>query len=52
MRDREHYWLEQLQEFNRWPVLFICGAEHSLPFFDLLQANNIDAILLAKDWSI
>lgn len=52
MRDREHYWLEQLEEFNMWPVLFICGAVHSLPFFDLLQANNIDAILLAKDWSI
>ncbi|MER0169889.1 MAG: hypothetical protein DU489_04655 [Nitrosomonas sp.] len=52
MRDREHYWLEQLQEFKMWPVLFICGAAHSLPFFDLLHANNIDAILLAKDWNI
>ncbi|TXI37037.1 MAG: hypothetical protein E6Q59_08465 [Nitrosomonas sp.] len=52
MRDREHYWLEKLQEFNMWPVLFICGAAHSLPFFDLLHANNIDAILLAKDWNI
>ena len=51
MRNREYYWLEQLQEFDMWPVLFICGASHSLPFFDLLQANKIDAILIAKDWS-
>lgn len=51
MRDREHYWLEQIEEFNMWPVLFICGAVHSWPFFNLLQANNIDAILIAKDWS-
>ncbi|MBL8500874.1 MAG: hypothetical protein LZF64_12245 [Nitrosomonas sp.] len=52
MRDGEHYWFEQLQEFNMWPVLFICGAVHSLLFFDLLQANNIDAVFLAKDWNI
>ena len=50
-RKREHYWLSKLVEFNTWPVLFVCGAEHSLPFCDLLQKNSLDTVLVAYDWS-
>lgn len=50
MRDRERYWLSELREFNAWPVLFICGADHSLPFLNLLRMNKLDAVLVAQDW--
>lgn len=50
MRARERYWLSQLLEFNTWPVLFICGADHSLPFLDLLGKEDLDAVLVSKDW--
>lgn len=50
MRAREAYWLSELIEFNTWPVLFVCGAEHSLPFLDLLKARGFSAALVAEDW--
>ena len=50
MRAREHYWLSELVTLNAWPVLFICGANHSLPFVELLRASNVDTILVAQDW--
>ena len=50
LRKRERYWLTQLQQFDTWPVLFICGANHALPFLDLLRTNNVDTILVARDW--
>lgn len=50
MRARERYWLSQLEEFNIWPVLYICGANHSLPFLNLLRKSNLDAVLIAQDW--
>jgi len=50
MRAREQYWLSDLITFNAWPVLLICGANHSLPFVELLRANNVNAILVAQDW--
>jgi hypothetical protein len=51
LRARERYWLSELVEFNTWPVIFICGADHSLPFLNLLRTNNLDAVLLTQDWS-
>ena len=50
MRTRERHWLGQLLDFNMWPVLFICGADHSLAFLNLLRANNVDTVLVAQDW--
>ena len=38
---REDYWLEHILKQNSWPVLFICGADHTESFRDLLQANDI-----------
>ena len=50
MRARERYWLSELVEFNVWPVLFVCGADHSSPFLNLLRRNNFDAVLAVQDW--
>ena len=50
LRAREVYWLSELVEFNSWPVLFVCGANHSLPFLNLLQRKDFNAELLARDW--
>lgn len=49
-RIRERYWLGQLLKQNAWPTLFICGANHSLPFLDLLGRRNFEAILVVQDW--
>lgn len=51
MRARERVWLERLLEWNQWPVLFVCGAKHSLPFIELLKERNVEAVLVAEDWS-
>lgn len=50
MYARECYWQSELLKFDTWPVLFICGAEHSLRFLNLLRVNNLDAVLVARDW--
>jgi hypothetical protein len=52
MRAREAYWLSELIKFNEWPVLFVCGANHSMPFIDLLRGNGFDYQLLAQDWMV
>jgi hypothetical protein len=38
---RERHWMTELLDLNNWPVLFICGAEHVLPFQQLLQENGL-----------
>ena len=50
MRARERYWLSELVALNAWPVLFICGANHSLPLAELLRVDNFDTILVAQGW--
>ncbi|MBE0434041.1 hypothetical protein IBX73_11340 [candidate division WOR-3 bacterium] len=51
MRARERVWLERLLEWNQWPVLFVCGAIHLSPFMELLKEMNVEAVLVAEDWS-
>jgi hypothetical protein len=48
---RERHWLTELLHLNNWPVLFICGAEHVLPFQQLLQENGLSAEVAAHDWA-
>jgi hypothetical protein len=50
MRAREHYWLEQILALDTWPVLFVCGANHSRSFCELLQTKDIGGVLVAADW--
>lgn len=50
MRAREAYWLSELIDFNSWPVLFVCGANHALSFLDLLRAHAFDGVIVSQDW--
>ena len=48
---RERYWLEQLLKLNAWPVLFVCGADHTESFRVLLQTDDIVADVLFTKWA-
>ena len=48
---RERYWLDQLQDLNVWPVLFVCGADHVASFSELLRQAGIGVHIAAKDWA-
>ncbi|SRR6266446_3218247 len=48
---REQFWLEQLQNLNVWPVLFICGADHVVSFSQLLRCHGIATHVAAEDWA-
>lgn len=50
-RNREAYWLKLIVERDVWPALFICGANHALPFQELVSKNHIIPVLLSQDWS-
>jgi len=50
-RQREQIWLEKIVSLNKWPLLFICGANHFDPFSELLKHNNIRVVALDKDWA-
>ena len=47
---RERYWLEQLQTFDRFPVLFIMGADHFQSFGDLLRQSGFEVVKVERDW--
>lgn len=43
-RQREEEWLNRIINFNTWPVLVICGADHYEPFKKFLTENNFEVI--------
>jgi hypothetical protein len=47
---RERYWLNQLRSLNRWPVLFVCGANHVCSFHALLGQEDVTACVETEDW--
>ncbi len=47
---RERFWLEKLQAFNKWPLLFICGANHTASFATLLKSHGIEVEIASNDW--
>ena len=47
---RELYWLAHVLQLDTWPVLFICGANHTEAFRDLLQADGIVVHVLFPRW--
>ena len=49
-RVRERYWLQQLITLNVWPVLFVCGADHSMSLLSLLPEYDVQVELVASDW--
>jgi hypothetical protein len=48
---RERHWKRELLQLNKWPVLFVCGADHVLPFQQLLQENGLSAEIADHDWA-
>lgn len=49
-RVREGYWLQQIIALNMWPVLFVCGADHSTSLLSVLSEHDVQAELVANDW--
>jgi hypothetical protein len=47
---REHYWMGQITELNCWPLLFVCGADHTQPFANLLIANKFEVQIAVEEW--
>lgn len=47
---RERYWSDQLAILDKWPVLFVCGAEHTKPFRSLLEQRGLSIRIAACDW--
>jgi hypothetical protein len=50
-RQREAYWVRELMGFNRFPVLFIAGADHIDSFNALLTESGLQALVIARDWA-
>lgn len=50
IRTRELYWRDQISTLDAWPILFICGSSHVLPFSDLIRQSGSEAIILEGDW--
>lgn len=48
---RLRYWLQQLLDLDRWPLLLVCGANHTEPFSALLQENGIVVHVLFTNWA-
>ncbi len=48
---RERRWLDQILELDSWPLLFICGANHTEPFRALLEANGLAVRVLYTNWT-
>lgn len=49
-RIRENYWLRKVLEFDVWPLLFICGANHFTSFSTLLRTSGISVVEAYADW--
>lgn len=47
---REAIWLERLGALDRWPTLFVCGADHVAEFQALLEREGMRAVVAAHDW--
>ena len=49
--ERERYWLERLQSlFDKFPVLFILGANHFERFTSLLTQSGFQVFEVVRDW--
>ena len=48
---RESYWLDRLLALDRWPALFVCGANHVEGFSHLLVSHGLSVHISESDWS-
>lgn len=49
-RKRETVWCDRLLSFDKWPVLFVCGANHVESFSSLLAERGLDVEVLESCW--
>jgi hypothetical protein len=47
---REKIWLENIVNFDSYPMLFICGSMHVQSFSELLKKNGINSKILFESW--
>lgn len=47
---REQFWLDQLDQQGREPILFVCGADHVVSFQKRLRDAGMHAEILADYW--
>jgi hypothetical protein len=47
---REKEWLRRLKALDRFPVLFVCGANHVVAFHEIVTKSGLSINLLSKDW--
>jgi hypothetical protein len=47
---REPHWLQQLENFNLFPCLFVLGSDHADSFPALLNKSRLRPSLLIKEW--
>lgn len=47
---RETVWCDRLLAFDKWPVLFVCGADHVDTFSSLLPERGMEAEVLETCW--
>jgi len=48
--EREPRWLQQLENFNSFPCLFVLGSNHADSFPALLNKSRLRPALLIKEW--
>lgn len=49
-RKRETVWCDRLLSFDKWPVLFVCGANHVESFSSLLAERGLSVEVLESCW--
>ncbi len=49
-RKRETVWCDRLLAFDKWPVLFVCGADHVATFSSLLLERRLKVEVLETCW--
>lgn len=49
---REVIWLREIRNLNLFPLLFICGAKHAVPFGELLKKEGFKSSIVSKSWGL
>jgi hypothetical protein len=47
---KEQGWVQKILDFNKWPLLFICGSKHINSFTKLLYNFSIKAHVVNENW--
>ena len=48
---REDEWIRRLAQLSHFPVLFICGCEHSASLLEKATQHGFSAHLIVKEWT-